>query len=180
MKKTLLSAVAVFAFCFSAQAQQDDFPVFGIKGGVNFSNFGADADTDSTTGFYAGVLVDIPGKGNFHFQPEILYTSEGAKDSSLDYIRIPVMGKYYLTQGLSIQAGPELAVKIGAEDKDVNRSTRNLDYGVEGGLAYEFGPGIFIDARYYLGLANIYDSVDNEQDMKFTNNSIRVGIGFRF
>ena len=181
MKKLLLSAITFVAFGFAAQAQQDEFPVFGIKAGANFSNFGSDADTDSTTGFYAGVFLDIAEKGNFHLQPELLYSSEGAKDSDLGYVRIPVMGKYYITPGLSVLAGPSIAAKINAKDYDVNKMVRNIDYGVEGGLAYEFDFGIFIDARYYLGLANIYDATgDDDSNYKVTNNSIRVGIGYRF
>lgn len=179
MKKLLLSALAVVAFGFTAQAQMDEFPIFGIKGGVNLSNFGADAeDTDMATGFYAGVSLDIPMKGIFHLQAEALYSVEGADKQSITYLRLPVMGKFYVGNSFNVQVGPVLGAKLDAEDKFVNKATKALDYGAAAGLSYELPMGLVIDARYYLGLGDI-NSVTDSTD-KITNNSIQLGLGYRF
>lgn len=186
MKKLLFSTLAVMAFGFTAQAQMDEFPIFGIKGGVNLSNFGADAeDTDMATSFYAGVSLDIPMKGIFHLQAEALYSEEGADDLSVTYLRMPVMGKFYIGNNFNVQVGPVLGAKLSAKaelgDEELNsaaeKSFKALDYGAAAGLSYEFKMGLVVDARYYLGLENI---VKSDSSDKITNNSIQLGLGYRF
>jgi opacity protein-like surface antigen len=174
MKKVLLSAVAIMAFGVAAQAQDMKF---GVKAGANFTNFaGDDVDTDGKTGFYVGGLADFGISGNFHIQPELLYSSEGADDASIDYIRIPVMAKYYVMEGLSLQAGPEVAFKVASENDFVDEATKSIDFGIGAGVAYELPMGVFFDARYNLGLSNISD-VDGG-DLK--NTGFMVGAGYRF
>ncbi|WP_294822416.1 porin family protein [uncultured Flavobacterium sp.] len=178
MKKLLLSALAVVAFGFTAQAQMDEFPIFGIKGGVNLSNFGGDVeDTDMATGFYAGVSLDIPMKGIFHLQAEALYSVEGADEASITYLRLPVMGKFYVGNNFNIQVGPVLGAKLDTEDKYLNKATKALDYGGAAGLSFEFNMGLVVDARYYLGFEDISRG---ESAVKTNNNSIQLGLGYRF
>ncbi|MCO6148474.1 porin family protein [Flavobacterium sp. NRK1] len=175
MKKILLSAAAVIAFSFAAQAQSEEIK-FGVKAGANFTNFGGDADTDGKTGFYVGALADLPISGNFHIQPEVQYSNEGADDdNNIDYIRIPIMAKYYVMEGLSLQAGPEVAFKIAADDF-VDEATKSIDFGLGGGVGYELPMGLFFDARYNVGLSNISD-VDGF-DLK--NTGFQIGAGYRF
>jgi hypothetical protein len=175
MKKILLSAVAVMAFGYAAQAQSEEIK-FGVKAGANFTNFSGDGDTDGKTGFYVGGLVDLPIVGNFHVQPEIQYSSEGAEDANLDYIRIPVMAKYYVMEGLSLQAGPEIAFKVGAEDDALDEGTKSMDIGLGAGAAYELPIGLFFDVRYNLGLSDISDFGPFE----VKNTGFQVGAGWRF
>jgi hypothetical protein len=116
MKKIVLTAAVAFAFGFAARAQSEDIK-FGVKAGIQFTNFDSDgADSDGKTGFYVGGLVDIPISANFHIQPELLYSNEGSDGAKIDYLRIPVMAKYYLMQGLSVQAGPQVAFKVATEN----------------------------------------------------------------
>ncbi|HYD90349.1 MAG TPA: porin family protein [Flavobacterium sp.] len=175
MKKLLLSAVAVVAFGLTAQAQDSEMR-FGAKAGVNMTNFGGDADSDGKTGFYVGALVDLAISDNFHVQPEVLYSAEGADEAGVDYIRIPVMAKYYIMEGLSLQAGPEVAFKISAEDDFTDEMTKSIDFGLGAGAAYELPMGLFFDARYNLGLSNISE-VDG---FDMTNTGIMIGAGYRF
>ena len=174
MKKILLSAVAIMAFGVAAQAQEIKF---GVKAGANFTNFaGDDVDTDGATGFYVGGLVDIGISETFHVQPELLYSMEGADEAGLDYLRIPIMAKYYLMEGLSLQAGPEVAFKMGAENDLLDEGTKSVDFGIGAGAAYELPMGLFFDVRYNLGLSNI--SEDEDGDLK--NTGFQVGLGYRF
>jgi Outer membrane protein beta-barrel domain len=179
MKKLLFSALAVMAFGFSAQAQQDEFPIFGIKAGANLSNFAGDGadDTDGATSFYAGVTLDIPMIRSFHFQPELQYSVEGADKMSMTYFRVPAMAKFYFGQNFNVLVGPVLGVKMDTEDKFLNKQTKAMDYGAAAGLSYELNSGFLIEARYYLGLEDINRS--NEAD-KITNTSIQLGLGYRF
>ncbi|OOV18530.1 porin family protein [Flavobacterium sp. LM4] len=172
MKKIILSAIAVMAFGF-ANAQGTKF---GVKAGVNLTNFTGDADTDAKTSFYVGGLADFSISEKFHIQPELLYSVEGADDDlSISYLRVPVMAKYYVVQGLSLQAGPQLAVKVGADD-EVDEVTKSIDFALGFGAGYELTNGLFFDARYNLGLANISDA----DGFDLGNTGLQVGLGYRF
>lgn len=178
MKKVILTVAAVFALTF-ANAQDkkggSSDMKFGVKAGYLNSNFTGDADTDAISSFYLGGLVDFSISEKFHIQPELLYSMEGAKDAKLNFIRIPVMAKYYVADGFNIQAGPEFAFKAGG-DSAIKDATKSLDYGLGFGAGYELESGLFFDARYNLGLANIYDG--SGFDVK--TSSFGVGLGYRF
>ncbi len=108
MKKLLLcAAVAVFAFT-NVNAQEVKF---GAKAGVNFASITGDGtdDVKSRISFHVGGVAEIMISENFSVQPELLYTSIGAKDEysesfagetvefkevyKLDYISLPIMAK---------------------------------------------------------------------------------------
>ena len=73
----------------------------GIKGGLNFYNIGNDNSSkyDMKTGFHLGLLGHIHLDRSIAVQPELVYSSQGAKYVSngveyklkLGYINIPVM-----------------------------------------------------------------------------------------
>lgn len=177
MKKIFLSAAVVMAFSFAAQAQSEEIK-FGVKAGANFTNFDTEGgDVDGKTGFYVGALVDLPVSGNFHVQPELHYSNEGADEAKIDYIRIPVMAKYYVMEGLSLQVGPEIAFKIATENDFMDETTKSFDFGLGAGAGYELPMGLFFDVRYNLGLSNIND-IDLGGDVK--NTGFQVGAGYRF
>ncbi len=175
MKKLILSAVALFAFGF-ANAQDDDGMKFGVKAGVNLTNFAGDIDdADGATGFYVGGLVDFPVGENFYVQPELLYSMEGADEASISYLRVPIMAKYYIIEGLSLQAGPEVAFKIGADD-EIDELTKSIDFGIGAGAGYELSNGLMFDIRYNLGLSDISEV----EGLEVKNTGIMIGLGYRF
>jgi hypothetical protein len=179
MKKIILTMAAVFAVSF-ANAQDkkggSSDMKFGVKAGLNNSNYTGDADTDAATSFYVGGLVDFAVSEKFHVQPELLYSVEGADEDSMTFLRLPIMAKYYVADGFSLQAGPEFAFKIAAENELTDEFSKSLDYGLGLGAGYELESGLFFDARYNLGLANISD-VDG---FDVGTSSIQVGLGYRF
>ena len=181
MKKIILTIAVVMAATFAnAQDKKESVTtkeiVFGVKGGLNNSNYTGDADSDAATSFYIGGLVDFHITEKFHVQPELLYSVEGAKDDSMTFLRVPIMAKFYVGDGFSLQAGPELAFKIAAEDDLTDEFSKSLDYGLGFGAGYELSSGLMFDARYNLGLANISD-VDG---FDVGTSSIQVGLGYRF
>lgn len=171
MKKLILSFFAVIAFgTLNAQDMK-----FGVKAGANFSNLTGDVDADGRTGFYFGGLVDFAISEKFHVQPEVLYSMEGAKDAELDFVRIPIMAKYYVMDGLNLQAGPLLGFKVGGEEF-TDEATKSIDFGLGLGGAYEMSMGVFVDLRYNIGLSNISD-VDG---FDAGTSAFQVGLGYRF
>lgn len=178
MKKVFLTALAICAFGFAnAQDKGSDSSMkFGVKAGLNMTNFAGDAETDGKTGFYVGGLVDFAVAENFHVQPELLYSMEGADDDyGVSYLRIPVMAKYYIMEGLNLQAGPEIAFKVGADDL-VDEQIKSMDFGLGIGAGYELTNGLMFDLRYNLGLANVSES----DEIDVTTTGFQIGLGYRF
>lgn len=202
MKKLVLAAVAVLAIGNSAFAQQE--VKFGPKAGVNFSSLSGNDDANSLTSFHVGAVAEIKFNEKFSIQPEVLYSAQGNKyetssslgsykaTQNLDYINIPIMAKYYVAEGFSIEAGPQvgfltkaqlkqegnLAGVVNGESTTDNKANYNsLDYGVNFGLAYDLPTGLFFNARYNLGLVDVIK--DNNGDA-IKNNVIQVGLGYKF
>ncbi len=202
MKKTLLIIIA--AFTLSTQAQET---LFGVKAGLNLASIGGDdaGDAKTRSSFHIGGLVEIPVSEKFSVQPELLYSSQGAKGSEellgegviveskikSDYINIPIMAKYYLIQGLSIEAGPQFGFLVSAKAEfelkgpgvletasmDVKELFNNFDLGVGLGTSYALDMGVFFGARYNLGLSNINK---DSGDTKNQNNVFQISAGYSF
>lgn len=78
MKKIILSSLFVLAVSFT-YAQKAEF---GIKGGLNSSNFSGDTEgTDFKTriGFNLGAFAAIKLSEKITLQPEILFSTQGAE-----------------------------------------------------------------------------------------------------
>jgi len=200
MKKLVLAAIAVFAIGNSAFAQQE--VKFGPKAGVNFSNISGLDNAEMKTGFHVGAVAEIKFNEKFSIQPEVLYSAQGAKFTynnsevkwNNDYINIPIMFKYYLVDGFSVEAGPQVGFLTKAEQEgtfggytgtsDVKDNYKSVDFGVNFGLAYDLSSGLFVNARYNLGLSKIgedykignitFEAADHK------NSVVQVGLGYKF
>jgi len=206
MKKLLFAAIAVLGLS-NINAQDVKF---GAKAGVNMATISGDdtGDTDSRVLFHVGGVAEIMISEQFSIQPELLYSSQGAKDSfedefgkeestlTLDYINVPIMAKYYVADGLSIEAGPQIGFLINSESEyefvsnefpefnqsgkdDLKEFTSGIDFGVNFGIGYKLESGLNFGARYNLGLSNIYDG-EGSEDIENNNNVIQVSVGFMF
>jgi opacity protein-like surface antigen len=181
MKKNLFFLIALGMFCTGIQAQGI---TFGVKAGANFSNLKLSFDSegaspDGGTSIFVGGLVDFGISEKFHFQPEIQYSIEGAKDGDITYFNVPLMLKYYLIEGLNIQAGPQLGILVDAEGGTDGLKSSNFAFNF--GAAYELTGGFFVDARYNLGLSNIADEVDpGFGDFSVKTKGFQLGVGYRF
>ncbi|MCW5520763.1 PorT family protein [Aureitalea sp. L0-47] len=208
MKKILmLAAIAVFSLA-TVQAQGVSF---GAKAGVNFATIGGDEtdDIDGRTGFYVGGVVEIPVNDFFSVQPEVVYSAQGAKTKfsetildetfsgestvKLDYINIPIIGKFYVVEGLSLEAGPQIGFNINAMDEfevsglgmsesgeeDISEFVSGTDFAIAAGASYKLPNGLFFSARYNVGLSDINDDPEFD-DISNQNNVIQLGAGFLF
>jgi hypothetical protein len=185
MKKILL-VVALAAFSSASLNAQDI--KFGVKGGLNFANISGDntSQLEPVTAFNFGVMSEISITDKFSFQPEILFSGQGYsfKNSNklvaLNYINVPLMAKYYLTKGLSLEAGPQVGYLISAKSEgiDVKDSFKKIDFGANVGLGYKFSNGINVGTRYNFGLSNINDTAGSSD--KYRNGVAQVSIGYFF
>lgn len=117
----------------------------GVLGGVNFQNLnGKDASGDKLTndmivGYHAGVNVQIPIAPQFYFQPGLLYSTKGAKNTfsilgtsytsttRLSYIEMPLnlvykalLGKGYFMLGFGPYVGYGIGGKVVTEGGSVS------------------------------------------------------------
>jgi hypothetical protein len=175
-KLVLLTIVAVFRLT-NVNAQEIKL---GIKGGVNFSeiNLVNSQNRFKTTNFNLGLLAEIPISEKFYFQPELLYSTHGGSSINLNYFNIPLMGKYYLTKGLSIEAGPQVGFLLSAKtgDRNIKSSFKNLDFGANFGVRYELKNGLNFGARYSHGLSKINNT---NAAAEYSNNKYRNAV-FQF
>jgi hypothetical protein len=140
-----------------------------------------------------GLVAEIPISQSLYFGPEILYSIQGASFSDdefdasfkLNYIQIPLMVKYFVSEGFSLEAGPQIGFltssEIEIEDLGVNTKDffSGFDYGVNFGLGYKLPGGIFLQGRYNLGLANVLDS-EEFGDEEARNSVIQLSAGYMF
>ncbi len=201
MKKVLLfAAFAVFAITTS---QAQEFRL-GAKLGLNLASLGGDSfagtSFGSRTSFHIGGLAEIPLMGKLALQPELLYSSEGSDLSiggiglyggndykiKLDYIRVPVLAKYYFLDGLSAEAGPVFGVLVSAEqaDKDIKDRYNTFDTAIGIGASYRLNMGVFFSIRYNKGLMNVNDDYIDSSGItissKNQSNVFQVSAGYSF
>lgn len=179
---------------FAVAAQED--PKFGLKGGLNISKFAYsnNADADWRTGFHVGGLAHIHIKPSFSLQPEIYYSSQGAKfqnavvndklNLNLSYINVPVLLQYNFANGFRLQGGPQVGFLVGVSDK-VDGVEQNIystddfktvEVALPLGLSYLGYSGLGVDVRYNIGLTNI--SKSSSPTVK--NNVFQVGAFYLF
>jgi hypothetical protein len=191
MKFYLSMALAMILMIGTASAQHVNI---GIKGGLNVYNINNDNGVkyDNKAGFHLGLIGHIHLAPHLALQPEVMYSSQGAKnfipsvDSKINigYINVPVMVQYMFDNGFRLQAGPQLGFLVNAKT-DINNVTINtkndfktVDFAMGIGVGYVHPPtGFGVDARYNLGLSNI--SSENN-GVKSTNRGFQLGVFYLF
>lgn len=138
MKKTTLFITAFALIAFSGFAQEDkeapksdnrtDFRsrlLFGLKGGINYSNVydtqGEDFSAKAKFGLATGVFMAIPIGKYLGVQPEILYSEKGFKATGTilgnsykltrisSYIDVPLLFAFKASEFITILAGPQFS-----------------------------------------------------------------------
>ena len=182
--------LAAILMTIAANAQHVNF---GIKGGANFYNVKNENSSryDARTGIHLGLLGHIHLDRSIAVQPELVYSSQGAKYTSsgveyklkLGYINVPVMLQYMFDNGFRLEAGPQLGFLINAKSESKNNSVsvknnfNTVDFAVGLGAGYiKPSTGLGVGLRYNVGLSNI-----NETSMvKSTNNGLQLSLFYQF
>jgi len=195
MKKQLLT-IAVILTGITSFAQSKTIE-FGVRSGLNVATVvGEDDDFDTPKGrasFYIGGLMEAHLTKRFSIQPEIFYSEQGFDlDDNFDefdsefqvgYLQLPILAKFYIIDGLSIQAGPQFGIKL-HEEADYDLFDRggdvdtdafdDFDFQFTGGAAYTFDFGLFVEARATLGLTEVIE------DSEAHNFVFSTGVGYKF
>lgn len=185
MKKVIFVAVIALFSLVGVNAQTS----FGAKAGLNSATLIGDIDGNkSLIGFNAGVFAEIALADSFYIQPELFYSTQGTDDYqhllskyklNLDYINLPIMFKYDVANRFYLEAGPQVGFLVSAKrgDVDVKDIFETTDFGANFGLSYGFTETIFAQARYNIGLSDIYK---NEGNDKVSNAVISFSLGYKF
>ncbi len=106
-----------------------------------------------------------------------------------DYLNLPVLAKFYVYEGLNVYGGPQVSVLLSAKDQyeseenDVKDQLDPLDFGLYGGVGYQFEMGLFFSASYYWGINNI-SHIDYSNalgyDINIHQGVFQFSTGYRF
>lgn len=190
MKKLFVFASVLLA-ATAIQAQKPTTH-FGIKAGLNLANLEVEnaPDADHRTGFHVGGLAHIHISRQFAIQPELVFSLQGREQTisgteyrnNLSYINLPVLAQFMFGTGFRIQTGPQVGILVSAENKvnnvesDVKDSYKTPDFSWAFGASYLTNVGVGFDARYNLGISNIYDVGNTE----IKNRVWQFGVFYHF
>lgn len=187
IREFVILAITLSSFTASSQ------PSLGIKAGANFPNPTGSSTTSAIqgkTGFYAGALCVLPASTHFHFQPEVLWSSQGYKYEELggefkttfNYIHL-IAVLQYLSKGFFVETGPQLGSLVNVKRKggingteDITDSFEKTAFSWVAGIGYRMNSGFGIDLRYTFGTGSI--SHDSNTDLKF--NVLMLGLSKTF
>jgi hypothetical protein len=194
MKRIILVAIALMAFGFTnAQSTK-----YGVKGGLNVSGItGYAEDTKTLIGFHVGGFAEIKVIEKLAIQPEFLFSTQGTViegfngDSNttvkVNYLNIPVLAKYYITNAFTVEAGPQIGFLLSAKTRgeDVSDLYKSTDFGFNLGCGYNFTENIFVGARYTIGLTDVNDASDESlypdlYNASFKNSNFALSLAYKF
>lgn len=187
MKKVLMAALVLLLVSATAMAQNFQL---GLKAGANISNFTGgefdNLDKKALVGFHAGAFINFLFGDHLSLQPEVLFSSQGAKLKSageeenfrVSYVNVPVMVKYRFTGGFYLEAGPQIGFKVSEDvpDQTIKDFAKSTDLSVAAGLGYHSNMGLGIGARYIAGLSKVGDFDASNIDPDFKNSTIQVSL----
>lgn len=184
MKHLFLGIIILIAVNFAnAQSQ------FGLKGGLNISSIGGDAQgVNSKIGFHIGGFAFIRNWDKMAIQPEFVFSRQGvqlAENSDVkvhyDYLNVPVMFDFYASENVFFMAGPQLGILVSAKATDGNQSVsvknqlNSMDFGFGLGLGIDSNDVVF-SARYNIGVT----STSKSNEGTFPNRVFQLSVGFKF
>jgi hypothetical protein len=181
-KLSLLLLFAVVAQNnLQAQETSSNNAKFGVKAGVNVSNlYTKDVSSENTLySFNVGLFAKMPITSYIAVQPELSYTGKGASNTynnvlatgkakySFNYIELPVLLVFNITNHVHVLAGPYIAYLISGSVKNdsdvsifnfennINTDDYNkFDTGLAVGVGVDAGM-IGIGLRYNYGLSTV-------------------------
>jgi hypothetical protein len=188
---------------------------FGLKGGLNESEI-LTSDQQFVTvngntqqlrnfprgGFHGGVTVSIPLSKKFSFQPEAMFSTQGAngkptqgylisatEEYRFNYINVPLLLKYGFPTGLFLETGPQIGYLVSVDiDENVVGSYYTSHYHPKSqfkstDISWALGAGylspvnIGFDIRYNLGLTDFSNaSTSGMQSAPVQNGPVRNSV----
>lgn len=206
MKKIILAVFIAVLTIGGVSAQA----TFGVKAGVNFASI-LNENIDGVKGrtsFNFGVMAEIETSSSTSFQAELVYSGQGFKYEGgtidgdlvpedtykLDYLNIPLVFKYYINDEFNFQIGPQVGFLVSSktENDSVDSSVINdffttASFDILFGLGYKFENGLTFDARYNLGMTDIWKGPTTNPGYPYyyyeygkANGVVQLSLGYYF
>lgn len=189
MKKLLF--IPLFMMCATVFAQNFQL---GLKAGMNVSNFTGsnfeNVEKKAIIGFNGGAFLGLMFGDNFSIQPEVLFSSQGAKFETVgqsqqfkvSYLNVPVLAKYRFDGGFYLEAGPQVGFKINEKvpGNTPENFAKDLDFAFDAGLGYHGRSGLGVGARYIAGLSKVGDFDAGDLNPDFKNGVAQLFIFYTF
>lgn len=204
-KMMMIAAMMVATIAAKAQFEPGTFTL-QPKVGVDLATITAD-DSKYKFGLAAGIEGQYQLNNWFGLSAGLMYAQQGAKvknydvKANLEYLNIPVMAKFYVTKGLSLNAGLQLGFLTKAKAKasgdyyleningqrvqelDIKSNCNKVDLSIPLSIAYEFENGLTFEARYATGLTNVGKNANetgNYSYLKNKNDVFMLTVGYKF
>ncbi|WP_298061263.1 porin family protein [uncultured Rikenella sp.] len=191
MKKIILTFV--FTFAVATVAAQVKGLGFGPRVGINFADY-MNSPGSSRTGVYAGAFVDYNFTHRWGIETGAYYSQLGSTDNvelgyasptihRMDYLSVPLVGKFNFLGGFRVIAGFEGLFKLSAERKVKNGGpTTEMENVRSSNLAFTVGAGYLL--RCGLDITASYSKGFNSAIMHTGETTcptyFRVAVGWRF
>jgi hypothetical protein len=199
MKKILLAFTFLALISLETQAQVSRTDIAagaGIRGGVNFFNFGgSDASNDdylNRTGFHIGVYTNLFLGQRIAIEPGAYYSLKGTQNEDLansravlGYIDVPLLLRFYLAGGLNLFAGPQASFLTNSKfEGDLFGTTfsydtdaiTQTDLGLVIGIGYNLSRGLNLQGSYEHGTSPVF----KDSDADIYNRGFKVSLGYAF
>ncbi len=201
--KKVFALIAAAIVCMSASAQVQFGAKVGFDL-THF--WGEDAPHGIQPNYQVGLMMEYKFNPHFAIAPEVVFAAQGGKASGDDddvigdinvkgtfhtnYINVPLMLKFYATPDFSIDLGPQVGFNVyskmtasgklgnveAKESIDLKDNTKTVDFGVGLGATYNLTNNAFVQARYTLGLTNVFDIHDSNEK----NGNVQIAFGMKF
>jgi hypothetical protein len=198
MKKlTLIALLVIPASMVYAQA-----PKIGFKAGLNVNHVSSNDDDlkhdlKPRTSLHFGVIADFEVSKKLSFQPQLLFSGRGAKESHGDHsdvyafnsLELPLNFVYRKdsAKGVFLGIGPTLGYNLSGKIKEEGESEdiefgskegqiKRFDVGLNALVGYKFSQRYFVSTNSSLGLSNW----SNMSSSTWKNNIIGVSVGYFF
>lgn len=210
-KKLCVLSMAGMLFALGVNAQIE----FGVKGGLNVSELLASSNQNVYISgnsqviknyprktLNAGAVVSIPLTKKWSFQPEAVFSEQGAtgkptaeylvsatEEYQLDYINFPLLLKYSYPSGLYAETGPQIGWLASAQIAEtvvgasatsyynVKNQYKAIDFAWSLGCGYLSPVNLGFDIRYNLGLSNFSNvSASGAQNAPVQNGSVKNSV----
>lgn len=196
MKKVFL--IAILAITGIVCAQKKNTIKFGIRGGLNLSNFTREfKGRDIHPGVNIGLFTELKISNKLAFQPELNFSMQGATESNdsmnLNYITIPALLKIYPVEKFNLEFGPQIGfltsanIKSGSLSVDASQLFNSTDFGLNFGFGFDASKKVNLGFRYYAGLTNVFSTTfqtalkSGGMSNTATNNSVvSINLAYKF
>ena len=203
MKKIVLTAI-LLATASITFAQFN----FGIRGGLNLSDYSNLDNSSKKTDYYVGAILSIKFGDFYTLQPEFTYSKQGTKLNGtqpylasntigVNYFSVDVANKLAIGNNVHFIIGPYFDIVMDKDIKEIRNAddyyyyryeTTGVDLGFIFGLGFDVTNNLTIEARYKQGFIGVIDYLENNNtDSSYyydedphLNKVFQVGITYKF